>query len=215
MSYAYANLQPGEIVDYQGHMSWYYALRRAFLLFVLMFLFYAMGVNLMGSLLLLAAIVSTIGGVIRVKTAEYVVTDRRVIGKYGLIRRQSVDVMMTAIAGVSTANSIIGRICGYGTVWINGSGTRRALVAVHNPEAFSHAVYARLEDSHLLKGTAAYTLNVQQVQTPAQPTHGMAPGWYPDQRDADLLRYFDGNVWTSSTSRIEGTSEPRPRPRAV
>jgi hypothetical protein len=64
--------------------------------------------------------------------------------------------MMTAIAGVSIVNTFVGRICGYGTVWVNGSGARRALIAVQNPKAFSQAVYARLDDSKLTKGTAAY-----------------------------------------------------------
>ena len=30
---------------------------------------------------------------------------------------------------------------------------------------------------------------------------GMAPGWYPDQNDATLMRYFDGQTWTSQTRR--------------
>jgi uncharacterized membrane protein YdbT with pleckstrin-like domain len=216
MSYVQANLQPGETVDHQGRMSWFYALRRAFFYVALALVFKGFGVEYLPTLLVLIALVSTIRGVILVQTSEYVVTDRRVIGKYGLIRRQSVDVMMTAIAGVSIVNTFVGRICGYGTVWVNGSGARRALIAVQNPKAFSQAVYARLDDSKLTKGTAAYTLNVQQAQTAAQPAYGMAPGWYPDQRDLNLLRYFDGNVWTSKTSRIEGPEITEIRgPRAV
>ncbi|MBV9089668.1 MAG: DUF2510 domain-containing protein [Mycobacteriaceae bacterium] len=42
---------------------------------------------------------------------------------------------------------------------------------------------------------------VQQpvVQQPVA-TSGLAPGWYPDQNDPGLMRYFDGRVWTNSTS---------------
>lgn len=29
---------------------------------------------------------------------------------------------------------------------------------------------------------------------------GMPPGWYPDQNDPNLLRYFDGRRWTSGTA---------------
>jgi len=36
------------------------------------------------------------------------------------------------------------------------------------------------------------------VQQPAQ-SGGMAPGWYPDQNDHRLMRYYDGRVWTSET----------------
>ena len=41
---------------------------------------------------------------------------------------------------------------------------------------------------------------VQQpvVQQPAA-TSGLAPGWYPDQNEAGLVRYYDGRTWTSQT----------------
>jgi hypothetical protein len=28
---------------------------------------------------------------------------------------------------------------------------------------------------------------------------GLAPGWYPDQNDPNLTRYFDGQMWTTAT----------------
>jgi Protein of unknown function (DUF2510) len=34
-------------------------------------------------------------------------------------------------------------------------------------------------------------------QAPA--TSGLEPGWYPDQNDSNLTRYFDGRKWTSRT----------------
>jgi Protein of unknown function (DUF2510) len=27
----------------------------------------------------------------------------------------------------------------------------------------------------------------------------LAPGWYPDQNDPNLTRYFDGQMWTTAT----------------
>ena len=36
------------------------------------------------------------------------------------------------------------------------------------------------------------------VQQPAQSSD-LAPGWYPDQNDHRLMRYYDGRVWTSET----------------
>lgn len=32
---------------------------------------------------------------------------------------------------------------------------------------------------------------------------GLAPGWYPDQSDPNLRRYFDGRTWTSGTAPRE------------
>ncbi|MGE5696437.1 MAG: DUF2510 domain-containing protein [Candidatus Sericytochromatia bacterium] len=30
-------------------------------------------------------------------------------------------------------------------------------------------------------------------------TGGLSPGWYPDQNDPGLMRYYDGRVWTAQT----------------
>jgi Protein of unknown function (DUF2510) len=33
-----------------------------------------------------------------------------------------------------------------------------------------------------------------------EDTHGgLSPGWYPDQNDPNLTRYFDGQMWTTAT----------------
>jgi Protein of unknown function (DUF2510) len=42
---------------------------------------------------------------------------------------------------------------------------------------------------------------VEQPVVQQQPvaTSGLAPGWYPDQQDPSLMRYFDGRVWTAQT----------------
>jgi hypothetical protein len=41
---------------------------------------------------------------------------------------------------------------------------------------------------------------VQQpvMHAPAQSS-GLTPGWYPDQNDHRMMRYYDGRVWTSET----------------
>jgi hypothetical protein len=41
----------------------------------------------------------------------------------------------------------------------------------------------------------------RQIQSAPPPgwQAGMAPGWYPDQQNPAMVRYFDGRVWTSST----------------
>ncbi|HET7668028.1 MAG TPA: DUF2510 domain-containing protein [Mycobacterium sp.] len=42
---------------------------------------------------------------------------------------------------------------------------------------------------------------IQQQPVVQQPpaTSGLAPGWYPDQNESNLVRYYDGRVWTSQT----------------
>jgi uncharacterized protein DUF2510 len=42
---------------------------------------------------------------------------------------------------------------------------------------------------------------VVQQRVPSQPAQSgsLAPGWYPDQNDHRMMRYYDGRVWTSET----------------
>ncbi|WP_350355742.1 DUF2510 domain-containing protein [Mycobacterium paraterrae] len=44
------------------------------------------------------------------------------------------------------------------------------------------------------------TVVEQPVARQAPPVSGgLTPGWYPDQNDPNLLRYYDGRVWTAQT----------------
>jgi hypothetical protein len=132
-------------------------------------------VDVISFLVFLLAILGLIQGVIFLKTAEYVVTDRRVVGKYGMIRAHSVDVMMSQIAGISESFTVLGRIFRYGNVVVNGSGTRQTLVWVKDPTAFRVAVYQQLESSRLLRGTAAYTLDVRMAPDDRAPSSLVPP----------------------------------------
>jgi uncharacterized protein DUF2510 len=42
---------------------------------------------------------------------------------------------------------------------------------------------------------------VVQQRVPSQPAQAgsLSPGWYPDQNDHRMMRYYDGRVWTSET----------------
>jgi hypothetical protein len=39
----------------------------------------------------------------------------------------------------------------------------------------------------------------QPVAQRPSPAGSLAPGWYPDQNDHQMMRYYDGRVWTSET----------------
>jgi uncharacterized membrane protein YdbT with pleckstrin-like domain len=53
---------------------------------------------------------------------EIAVTDRRVIYKKGLIRRQTNEMNMDKVESVQVGQSILGRMLDYGTVTILGTG---------------------------------------------------------------------------------------------
>jgi len=55
-------------------------------------------------------------------TTEIAVTDRRVILKRGLIRRHTIEMNMNKIESVDVDQTVLGRIFGYGTIIVRGTG---------------------------------------------------------------------------------------------
>jgi uncharacterized membrane protein YdbT with pleckstrin-like domain len=55
-------------------------------------------------------------------TTELAITNRRVIAKVGLIRRKTWEINATKVEGVHVDQSIFGRLLGYGTVTVKGTG---------------------------------------------------------------------------------------------
>ena len=60
--------------------------------------------------------------IINVTSTELAVTNKKVIGKAGFIRRVSIDLPLEKLESVNIDQGIIGRILGYGRVSIRGVG---------------------------------------------------------------------------------------------
>ncbi|MDD2986491.1 PH domain-containing protein [Flavobacterium sp.] len=70
-------------------------------------------------------------------TDEFAITNKRVIIKTGLISRKTFEMNHSKIESVNVDQSIMGRILGYGTIGIVGSGgTREVFPNIKNPLAF-------------------------------------------------------------------------------
>ena len=70
-------------------------------------------------------------------TDEFAITNKRVIIKTGLISRKTFEMNHSKIESVNVDQSILGRILGYGTIGIVGSGgTREVFPNIKNPLAF-------------------------------------------------------------------------------
>jgi uncharacterized membrane protein YdbT with pleckstrin-like domain len=64
-----------------------------------------------------------LAGFIRRRTTEFAVTNRRVIYKFGLIRRVTFEMNLSTIESVHVAQSILGRMLNFGQVEIRGTGS--------------------------------------------------------------------------------------------
>jgi uncharacterized membrane protein YdbT with pleckstrin-like domain len=74
-------------------------------------------------------------------TSEFAVTNRRVIIKIGLVSRRTVEVKLDKIESIGVEQSILGRILGYGTIVVRGTGgTYETFRAIARPLEFRRAV---------------------------------------------------------------------------
>jgi len=70
-------------------------------------------------------------------TDEFVITNKRVIVKTGLISRKTFEMNLSKIESVNVDQGIMGRILGYGTIRIVGSGgTKEVFPKIRKPLAF-------------------------------------------------------------------------------
>jgi len=71
------------------------------------------------------------------KFSEIVITNRRVVGKTGIIRRTTYDYGLDKIESIDVKQTILSRIFGYGDVVLTGSGSSSLKIpAVKSPEEF-------------------------------------------------------------------------------
>ncbi len=77
---------------------------------------------------------------IRYKTTELAFTNKRVIAKFGLISRQTIELNISKVESIQVNQSVLGRIFNYGTLIVSGSGNPQAPIpGISNPMAFRRA----------------------------------------------------------------------------
>ena len=132
MAYVDSVLQPGETVKVIGRLHWTIFLR-AFVLAVVSVVVMVYGqksisasigsvVVYAGWIGLAVAAVLFLHAAFRRWTTELSVTTHRVIYKRGFIWRHTVEMNMDKVETVNVDQSILGRILGYGTIHVLGTG---------------------------------------------------------------------------------------------
>jgi uncharacterized membrane protein YdbT with pleckstrin-like domain len=84
---------------------------------------------------------------IRYKTTELAITNKRVIAKFGFIRRQTVELNISKVESIQVNQGILGRIFNFGTLVISGAGNPQAPIpGISDPMAFRRA-FMEAQDS--------------------------------------------------------------------
>lgn len=146
MSYLDDHLLAGERIVYRAKLHWTIFLTPivvvllgvglGILLQVLQPAYTLAGAALVGLGLLLA-----IGPAVRYISSEFAVTDKRVLGKLGFIERESKETLLTKVEAIAIDQGVIGRILGFGTVTITGTGgTKEFFTRISEPLEFRRQI---------------------------------------------------------------------------
>lgn len=78
-----------------------------------------------------------IPGLIMYNFSEFGITNKRLIIKTGLISRKTIEMNLSKIESVNVDQGILGRILGYGTIRVMGTGgTKESFIQIANPIEF-------------------------------------------------------------------------------
>ena len=123
MSYIEKHLMSNETLRHRGNLHWVVFLGPALWLIIgIMFFNGGSDAVPIGGLIILMALVTGISSFINLKTSEFGVTNKRVIVKVGLIRRNSIEVLLNKVEGIQVSQGILGRILGFGSITVGGTG---------------------------------------------------------------------------------------------
>ena len=109
MSYIDESLVEGETLIHRARVAWW----SQFWLLFLGFLTLVVGVGL----------VFLIWAWIRVRSTELAITSRRIIAKFGFVKRHTVEINLDKVESLRVEQGVLGRFLNFGTIFISGSGT--------------------------------------------------------------------------------------------
>jgi len=163
LSYVEKHLIPGESVQYQTKLHWIVMLGYIAVAAVLEFLAVTFLIGSLSSwkgvdvapprsvmywgalfFFVIGAISFSIGLLKRTVT-EMAVTNKRVIVKSGLAERRTTEILLSRIESVVVDEPALGRILGYGTVIVRGTGgTPEVFQKIQNPLKFREQVQSQI-----------------------------------------------------------------------
>ncbi|HSW84474.1 MAG TPA: PH domain-containing protein [Usitatibacter sp.] len=109
MSYIDDSLIEGEVLVHRARVSWWSQF----------------GLVLLGilTLVLVVGVIFLIWAWIRVRSTELAITSRRIIAKFGFVKRHTVEINLEKVESLRVEQGVWGRFLNFGTIFISGSGS--------------------------------------------------------------------------------------------
>lgn len=126
-SYVESALTRGEQVVYQGKVS-IWSLAPLLIVGLIFLAIYGLG------------LLFWVAAAIRYFTTELAITNKRVIAKFGLISRSTIEINLQKIESIQVKQGILGRIFNFGSIVVSGAGNPQAPIpGISNPLQFRRA----------------------------------------------------------------------------
>ncbi|MDU5454288.1 PH domain-containing protein [Pseudescherichia vulneris] len=160
-SYVDSNLSKGEEVIVRAHVSWLSFLSNiivaVLILLIALLMLGASASSNQGSpgviawFLLFLSLFMLTNIAIQILTTELALTNKRIIAKFGFIRRSTIELRLEKVESININQSLLGRLLGYGTIVIKGTGgTGTPIPSIQKPLEFRRIVNNFLEEKETL-----------------------------------------------------------------
>ena len=95
--------------------------------------------------LLLIPLIKAIANTVKFNNIELAITNKRIIGKVGVVNTNALDAPLNKIQNVGVKQNLGGKIFNYGTVTINTAAGEYKFGAIKNADAFKGMIMAQME----------------------------------------------------------------------
>ena len=146
-SYVEGALTKGEQVIYQGKVS-IWSLSPLVIIGLILSFVWALG------------LLFWIAAAIKYFTTELAITNKRVIAKFGLVSRSTIEINLQKIESIQVNQGILGRILNYGSIVVSGAGNTQAPIpGISSPLQFRRA-FVDTQESNSPSQTVAQVATV-------------------------------------------------------
>jgi uncharacterized membrane protein YdbT with pleckstrin-like domain len=137
--YVESTLLNGEKIIYVGRLSLWTLAPKIILGIVAILL--GVGISFiaawMAVLPILAGVASLLTVLIRYNCTELAITNKRVVAKFGIIGRNTIELSVQKIESVRVYQSVVGRIFNFGSIILAGAGNpQEPIIGISNPMEF-------------------------------------------------------------------------------
>lgn len=108
-------------------------------------LFFVMLFSLVFAILFLISLIYSIGKTIEICTTELAVTNKKLVGKLGVITTKAMDAPLNKIQNISVSSGLAGKLLGYGTIQVSTAAGVFKFKYIVNADAFKGLIMEQID----------------------------------------------------------------------